>query len=144
MKIYPEAFEAVKELGSRVNEFEGRVADAGVNLVFLASMVANAGDGDHVEVGTLFGASAVVVGLLKRLLGIKGDLYLIDPYNDEERREDIRMIGKDNKLMEDDSLLTATPEALQRNMETFDIEYTLVQEYSNPWPEQLEGKTFVT
>ena len=67
MKIYPEAFEVMNEI--RSDNFEGRVADGGISLMFLLSMVANAGDGDHVEVGTLFGASAIAVGVIKERLG---------------------------------------------------------------------------
>jgi len=145
MKIYPEAFEVIKELGDKFKsgEFEGRVADNGINLALLASMVANTGDGNHIEIGTLFGASAITVGLMKRKLGLKGDLYLIDPFDEDARKKDIRLTNK-NGQEGDQSLLVATPEQLENNMALFDLEYTLVQEYSDPWPEQLNDLTFAT
>jgi len=138
LKIYPEAFEAVKEFASKGNEFEGRVADQGINLVLLASMVANAGDGDHVEIGTLFGASAITVGIMKRILGLKGDIYCIDPYEPEERAKNVSMKKGDQ------TLLSASPKALLKNAELYDLEIKLIQEYSDPWPEELKDNTFAT
>jgi len=147
MRIYPEVFKVMQELNQSMKdkEFTGRIADGGASLVFLMSMVANAGDGDHVEIGTLFGASAIAVALVKRKLGLEGEVYCIDPYDAEKREEDIRIIDPTTgQPKEDQSLLVATPEELRKNAKLFDVKLNLIQKYSDPWPEELEENNFVT
>ena len=139
MKIYAESFEILNEIKTGEGGLEGRVADGGISLMFLLSMVANAGDGDHIEIGALFGASAIAVGMMKERLGLEGEIYVIDPYDKEERASNIRPLkdtGKDD--------MSADPNVLMRNAETFGVKINLVQEYSNPWPEQLVDNTFAT
>ncbi len=147
MKIYPESFEIIKEINQKLKEgsFEGRVADNGVNLVFLTSMIANAGNGDHVEIGTLFGASAIAVALIKKKLELEGDVYCIDPYDAEQRSADTRLVDtKDGVDSEDQSFLNATPEALRKNAKLFDVKLTLIQKSSDPWPEELKDNHFAS
>lgn len=141
MKIYKESFDILKEMNQTLldGKFEGRIADNGVNLVFLASMVASAGDGDHVEIGTLFGASAIVAALIKKELGLSGDVYCIDPYDDETRQKSVQTVKPEMADM-----LSGSPEALRKNAKLFDVELKLIEEYSDPWPKQLEGNTFAT
>ena len=142
MKIYPESFEIIKELNEALkNEtFEGRIADNGASLIFVTSMVANAGDGDHVEIGTLFGASAIAVALMKKKLGLKGDVYCIDPYDADTRKKNVQIASE--KV--DPALLSATPKAVKANAKLFDVELTLIQKHSDPWPERLKDNHFVT
>ena len=147
MRIYPESFEVIKELNEALKnkKFEGRVADNGVNLIFLASMVANAGDGDHIEIGALFGASAIIVALMKKKLGIKGDVYCIDPYDAEERTKEIAILNKDKGGPAiNQEHLCATPEALKANAALFDIDLKLIHANSDPWPDKLKDNVFVT
>ena len=147
MRIYPESFEVIKQVNDKLKAgtFQGRVADNGVNLVFLMSMVANAGDGDHVEIGTLFGASAIVAALIKKELGLEGDVYCIDPYDDKARSADIKMVdAKSGERSEDQSLLNGTPEAVRANAKLFDVKLKLVQAYSDPWPDELKDNTFAS
>lgn len=141
MKIYPEAFEILKDLSQKLQskEFEGRLADSGINIVMLASMVANAGNGDHVEIGTLFGASAIAAALIKQKFEFDGNVYCIDPYDDEERSNDIRMIRD-----EESALLNGSPEALKKNADLFGVELNLIQAKSDPWPEELADHTFAS
>ncbi len=141
MRIYPESFEVLKELNEalKTKKFKGRVADSGINLVFLTSMVANAGDGDHLEIGTLFGASAIAVALIKKKLSLKGDVYCIDPYDDETRTKEIEMLNKENS-----DLLNGNPKALHKNAKLFEVKLKLIQEYSDPWPKELKENTFVS
>lgn len=143
MRIYPEAFEVIKEFNKALVEkkFEGRVADNGVNLVFLMSMVANAGDGDHVEIGTLFGASAIAVALIKKKLGLSGDVYTIDPYNEKERASNVAINEQSGA---DQALLSGNPKALKKNVDLFDVEIELIQKPSDPWPKALEENSFVS
>lgn len=114
----------------------GRAADAGVSLPWLACMVAQARDGDHVDIGTLFGASALVVALTKKNLGHKGKVYCIDPYIPRQ------MVSYRQDIPEDDK--EGTPEKLMRNAEALGVELTLIQKKSYPWPDELLNSRFST
>lgn len=132
MRIHPVAAEVAKEI---VENIEGRAADNGISLIWLGSMVAAAGDGDHVDIGTLFGASAIEAALVKKRLGLKGKVYCIDPY---EPRDNIATNLPDNMPKEGD------PETLMRNAEKFGVELTLIQKRSYPWPDELKDAVFAT
>lgn len=136
MRVLPEALKITEEV---IKNIEGRAADGGISIPFLASMVAAAPDGDHVEIGSLFGASAIAVALMKKELGHKGKVYCIDPYNEEERAQMVRA-----STPEVEQLLSGNPEMLMKNAEKFDIELELIQTYSDPWPKELENNQFVT
>lgn len=135
MKIYKEALDATQEV---LKGIEGRVADGGISLPFIASMAANAGNGDHIEIGALFGASAIAVALTKQKLGLEGLVYCIDPYNAEARTAEVNI--NPNVAGQ----LNGTPEELLANAEKFGVELKLIQEYSEPWPKQLEANNFVS
>ena len=60
MYIFEKAFQIATTV---VNNIEGRAADGGASLPYLISMAIAAGPGDHCEIGTLFGASALSVAL---------------------------------------------------------------------------------
>lgn len=47
------------------------------NIYHLANLCAV--PGDHVEIGTLHGASAIAVALAKKMAGVPGEVYCIDP-----------------------------------------------------------------
>ena len=102
----------VKELATR----GGRAADGGISLPFLISMAQQAGDGDHVDIGSLYGASAIGVALMKKELGLKGDVYCIDPYDTEKR--DRTVLAASDNLKGD---VSASAEALLANAEHFDV-----------------------
>ena len=122
------AMKVTKEIG-------GRAADSGVSLPFIAAMVEAAPDGDHVDIGSLFGASAITAALMKKELGHKGKVYCIDPYEK-------RTVKRGENITPE--LLEGNPEALMENAEKFEVKLTLIQERSDPWPEKLKGATFVT
>ena len=141
MKIYPESFEVIKELSKALQDkkFEGRIADTGINLVFLTSMVANAGDGDHIEIGTLFGASAIAAAMIKKKLGLKGEVYGIDPYDDKVRKESIAMLND-----EPNELLVGNLKAVHKNAKLFDVKVNIIKKYADPWPKELKDNIFVS
>ena len=68
MRVLPEAIEITKKLVTGLTERGGRAADQGLSLPFLLSMVATAGDGDHIDIGALYGASAIGAALIKKEL----------------------------------------------------------------------------
>lgn len=136
MRILPEAIEVAEEITKNI---EGRAADMGLALPFIGSMVAAAGDGDHVEIGTLYGASAIAAALIKKKLGLKGKVYCIDPYDKETRDKNVHLSGSGAK-----GEISATPEEFFENAKRFDVDLTLIQEYSDPWPEKLKDNVFAT
>lgn len=138
MRVLQEAIDVATEVTKVLAERGGRAADSGISLPFLGSMAALAGDGDHVDIGALYGASALTVALTKKKLGLKGDVYCIDPYNAEER--DAIVSGGAGLS----SPVSATAEELLKNAEHFGIELKLIQKYSHPWPEELKDNTFAT
>ena len=58
-----------KELVCGISDDDGSV---------LAQTVRNAGDGDYLELGTFFGATAILASLTKKEYGIKGDVCCVD------------------------------------------------------------------
>lgn len=122
-----------------VEEIEGRAADIGLSLPFLISMVECAPDGNHIDIGSLFGASAIAVALIKKELGHKGKIYCIDPYDNETR---IRQTISIPEIPED--LLCGNPITLMKNAEKFGVELILIEKESHPWPKELENVTFAT
>ncbi len=135
MRVTEKALEIATKV---VKEIKGRAADGGISLPFLAAMIEAAPDGDHVDIGSLFGASAIAVALMKKELGHKGKVYCIDPYDEEERKTQARV----NLIPEE--LLSASPKELMENAKHFDVELTLIREKSHPWPKELKDAVFVT
>ena len=112
----------------------GRAADSGWSLPWLACMVAQAGDGDHVDIGTLFGASAITAALVKKRLGKAGTVYCVDPF--EERK----MVLWRTEIPPEER--AGTPEHLMENAAKMGVELKLVQKRSYPWPEELNASAF--
>lgn len=128
---YYYGYEAAENI--RENIGEGRAIffphEAGV----LAQMVFDARHSDHVEIGTLFGASAILVAMMKKEFSMHGNVYCVDPL--EMRKFTLGDLGTGSR---------ATSDVVMRNAEQFGvadrIKLTLVSSY--PWP--LEDKTFGT
>jgi hypothetical protein len=138
MRVLPETLEIANEITEVLAEKGGRAADSGISLPFLMSMAVAAGDGDHVDIGTLYGASAIAVAKIKKEKGLEGEVYCIDPYDAEVRDSEVH--GTDQMR----GALSASEEELMANADHFDVKLKLIKEYSNPWPEKLKDKTFVS
>jgi len=123
-----------------VKNIEGRAADNGVSLPFIAAMIEAGPDGNHVDIGSLFGASAIAAALMKKHLGHTGKVYCIDPYDDEDRN---KHVAASNDLTES-GLLCGSAEVLMKNAKKFDVELILIEKISHPWPSELEAVTFAT
>jgi len=138
MRVLPEAIKISKLLVEGLIERGGRAADNGLSLPFILSMVARAGDGDHVDIGSLYGASAIGAALIKKELGFEGNVYCIDPYDQEERDS---MVKGTHNLQ---NPISATAEELIANAEFFGVEIKLSEQNSHPWPEELEDNIFAS
>lgn len=140
MKVFPETFDIAKKVVQVLTKNGGRAADDGVSLPALGSMVRLANGGDHLEIGTLYGASAAMVALVKIEFGLDGDVYCIDPYDPEARKfEAAGMPGLKGKV-------SATPEELLANLEELGVKdrVRLIRKESHPWPEELKDNVFAT
>ena len=136
MRILPEAIKISKSLVVKLTERGGRAADNGLSLPFLLSVIAAAGDGDHVDIGSLYGASAIGAALIKKELGFEGQVYCIDPYDAEERDKVV--------MSKSAEPVSATAEELMSNAEFFGVELKLTKQNSHPWPEELEDNVFAS
>lgn len=134
-------FEKAFQIASFVNQnIEGRAADHGASLPYLICTAIAAGPGDHCEIGTLFGASALSVALAKKEWGFPGKVYCIDP-----------LIPRENVSVNPAAdiapgMLAGTPEALANNAVKFGVEdrIVLMQSKSQPFPPPLMNNRFVS
>lgn len=114
-------------------QIEGRAIffphEAGV----LAQVIYDGRHSDHVEIGTLYGASAILVALVKEKFKMHGRVYCIDPL--EMRKGMIEDIG---------SVLPMSADLVMSNAEYFGVAHRLelCLKYSSPWP--LGDRTFGT
>lgn len=117
----------------------------------MMELVAMAGDGDHLEIGVLHGATAIMAALTKEVLGIRGYVYAVDPLSGWFPASPDK---PDGIVTESGDLLTSPVEKttgvpvsakiFRSNVKFFGIGHRicLVQEFSNPWPVELEDMTF--
>ena len=120
---------------------KGRICDKQNNVATMASYTLEAGHGDHLEIGTLFGGSAIVVALLKKWHFLDGKVYCVDPLDGFYfarlgKRVDPDLPGK----------LRVDRAALDYNIRQFGVEdrMEVIEKPSIPWPDELKGKQFVS
>ena len=94
---------------------KGRVANRINNqetdsIEVLMKYVLKAGGGNHLEIGTLFGGSAIAVALAKKKYGQSGMVVCVDPLD-----------GYYGKLLDPVSSLPVTPEILFENIDIFGV-----------------------
>src|SRR4030067_897051 len=129
--------------GSVARRESGRMPSLAVHSVFWEfktpavdprSTAAAAGPGNHLDIGSLFGASAITAALVKKELKHSGKVYCLDPY--EPRDPSMKPPHTP------DALFNATGEALMNNAEKLGVELELIQKKSPPWPEELDKVLF--
>lgn len=67
-----------KEISERII---GGVGCANEDAALLAEIAFRAGHSDHLELGTLFGGTAILMAMAKREFGFDGDVYCIDNFS---------------------------------------------------------------
>lgn len=101
----------------------------GNTLPHIAQAVIDSGDGDYVEIGSLFGASAITAAAAKMTRNFSGKVYCIDPMEFERHEAVVRLEGSESKRL----LLKHQEQIFKDNIEKYpDIE--LVKACSDPWP----------
>ncbi len=121
-------------------EIRGRIAHEQHNCNYLAWAIAQAGDGDHLEIGTLFGGTAILAALIKQELGYQGDIWCVDPL-------DGYYVGTPYEYPVDPvSGVPINEETVWANARAFGVEERLhiIARPSQPWPPELRARTFAS
>ncbi len=110
----------------------GRIAHEQHNCNYLAWAVAQAGDGHHLEIGTLFGGSAILAALVKRECGLGGDVYCIDPLSGYYKGTEFEY------PVDPVTGIAINEEVVWANARAFGVENRIhvIAKPSRPWPEQ--------
>jgi hypothetical protein len=117
----------------------GRITNKDKNYSYLAEIIQLAGDGDHLEIGTLFGGSAILVALLKKEYGYSGKVVCIDPLDGYYK-------GVKNQCWEADPIakIQVNRKTLDDNLRKFGVidEVEIIQSKSYPFP--IENRRFAS
>ena len=122
----------------------GRSADQStdrINTRRLAALAVMAGDGDTLEIGSYFGASAIITALAKDQAGVTGSVYCIDPLDGREQMTD-NGTQTHTQCYDTFSGQYWTADTFAYNRDKFMVDLILIQQPSIPFPEELDGMTF--
>ena len=122
----------------------GRSADPSpdrINTRRLAALAVMAGDGDTLEIGSYFGASAIITALAKQQAGVKGTVCCLDPL---DGREQMPNNGGQTTGNCYDVFSNAywTAETFKANCKQNGVDVILVQKPSLPFPDEYDWFTF--
>lgn len=115
-----------------VGEMVGRACNIPHDYGLLAQAVVNAGHGDHIETGTLWGASAIVAALAKKKFNMDGVVYCVDPldgYYGAGKPDHIHTGAK-----------TPTADLVLQNFRVMKVLPVLVKMKSDPFPDPISFK----
>ena len=112
----------------------GRIADEGDSTRTLMEFVLLGGNGNHLEIGTLFGGSAICVALMKIQAGFTGNLYCIDPL------DGYYMGTEYEKSVDPETQLPIDIKTLTENVERFGVSNRVIawRKKSIPFPIPLD------
>jgi hypothetical protein len=151
-----ETTEAITQIVARVmTELpRGRGATWLAPACRMMELVAMAGDGDHLEIGILHGATVIMAALTKETFGLQGDVIGIDPMQGYYPAGPANPHGVYNERGDflltreiDDVSKTPVTEAIfWQNVSHFHVGHRvrLVKAFSYPWPEPLQNAQFVS
>lgn len=98
-------------------------------LALLAQVIQVAGDRDHIDIGTMWGGSAIFVALVKQKFGLGGKVHTIDPLDEQ--------FFKQHKwYLTGDDYLVPTVDQMLENLKIFGVEDHIIyyQMQSADWP----------
>jgi hypothetical protein len=117
-------------------QITGRMASFPEDCGLLVQAIADAGPGDHVEIGTQYGATAILAAMAHQQLGIPGDVWAIDPL--------AGYYQPGNPDPYDGP--PQSPEIFWHNAKQLGVadRVHLIQAVSDPWPAELADHVFAT
>lgn len=121
-----DAFEYGVRAGKLVHEkIEGRYAGEPYDWGLTAQMIHWVGGGPHLEIGTLFGGSAILAALTKRRYGLSGSVTCVDPLD-----------GYYGNPIDTQSKTAVTVDTVKANADIFGVldRIEFVTKLSKPWP----------
>ena len=95
--------------------------------------------GDHVEIGSLFGATARMAASVKMQFGYTGNVYCIDPMEFDRHEACVRIEGTDSQRL----MLREQFQIFSDVTKKFGDRIQLIRRPSHPWPIE-EDRKFVT
>jgi len=131
MKFFPleEAFDFGHSLNLKI---KGRSIIEPFDAGLLCQMVVTARHGDHVEIGSLFGGSAIIAALAKKKFGMHGKIHCVDPLN-----------TRSYAFPDAQSEVIASPEIIMENASLWGVEDRIVVHPLSSYPFPLQ-ETFAT
>lgn len=120
------AYEYGRTKGLAISEqIEGRMCGKPHDWGLLSKMIVWAGGGPHLEIGTLFGGSAILAACTKQAFGLSGSVTCVDPLDSYY-----------GNPVDVQSNTEVTVDTVKKNAEMFDVlDYIeIVPELSFPWP----------
>lgn len=130
IKLTYEAWKLGLGLETRIRgEMIGELQIWGHQLALLAQIVEVAGNGDHLDIGTMWGGSAILAALVKKGFGLGGTIHTIDPLD--------RDFFKQHKwYLTGDEFITPTMDQVLENFKIFGVEDRIIfyQNQSADWP----------
>ena len=130
----------IRDIVNNVKDnIEGRACYEEGNLIELGKAVLLGGDGHYLEIGTLFGGSALVAALVKKEFCLSGDIFCIDPLDGYYRKKFNSSHAKD-----DESGIEVSRERLERNFQRFGVldKLHVFQQESDPLPEGVDKERY--
>ncbi len=126
------------QINEIVRRMNGQNGSKIATLQDVASVVSKC-SGDHLEIGSFYGASAIVAVLAKRKAGQPGNVYCVDPFG-YDRQEDVAIKNMKMTQSQGDDIVNQ----FHANLKMFGVKdrVTLIQKPSYPWPDELRGMRF--
>lgn len=120
-------------------EILGRFALGNTEAELLGWVVEQSGNGDYLEIGTLFGGSAILAGMVKKERGLEGHVVCLDPLNGYYMGT-----GEHTNMLDPIARKPITRETLDSNLQHFSTHdiTEIIQKNSYPFPAELKNRQF--
>lgn len=131
MKFFPleKGFQYGMSCVPELNKIKGRSIISPFDAGLLAQMIVMGKHGDHVEIGTLFGGSAIIAARTKKHFGLCGTIHCIDPL--------------ENSIPDAGAGIYASKEVIVENASMFGVEDRIVVHEQSSYPFPLK-QSFAT
>jgi hypothetical protein len=113
------------------HQIEGRMCGLPHDWGILAEVIVLAGDGDHLEIGTLFGGSAILAAAIKDEFNLNGKIVCVDP-----------LTGYYGNSVDPKSGVKVTKDRVTSNARAFGVleRLEIIPKPSHPWPLEVKRR----